>query len=111
MGWGTEFKADIYLSRMSFENKYILEDKIKETEEYINNLKTKLSLYAVSSPKDIVDPEWTDDVITWVKNQMDEILEELIVETIVLYKLNLFKETVEEDNNNFDKFNPNKNGF
>jgi hypothetical protein len=30
MGWGTSFKADIYLSRQVFNSKYELDERIKE---------------------------------------------------------------------------------
>ena len=42
MGFGTDFKADIYLSRERFETMYELDSKIEETQDYIRIAREKI---------------------------------------------------------------------
>jgi hypothetical protein len=71
MGWGTSFKADIYLSRQVFNSKYELDEKIKEVEEYIESAKQELTALAVSTPKDVIAEK---DEEGYVQNPIDEVL-------------------------------------
>ena len=71
MGWGTSFKADIYLSRQVFNSKYELDERIKEIEGYIESAKQELTALAVSTPKDVIAEK---DEEGYVQNPIDEVL-------------------------------------
>lgn len=97
MGWGTSFKTDIYLSRQIFHNKYELEQKIEENEKWINDLKQKLKMFAVANPKDIVDPEWKEEPINWLSNQIDNIMEGIEESSYENYRLELYLDYINEE--------------
>ena len=71
MGWGTSFTADVYLSRQVFQNRYELDERVKELEEYINSAKQELTALAVATPRDIIAEKNEDG---YVQNPIDEIL-------------------------------------
>ena len=101
MGWGTSFKADIYLSRQVFNSKYELDEKIKEVEEYIESAKQELTAYAVATPRDIIAEK---DESGYIQNPIDEVLRK-VNETFEwmednyrdLNKLYLYQEYLEEN--------------
>lgn len=99
MGWGTDFTVDIYLSRQIFNSSFELEDKIKEIEKEINDIKSRILMYGSSNVKDILPEDWNDEPISFIHNSVSTEFESLDEKTIELYKLNLYKET----NPNFDK--------
>lgn len=83
MGWGTTFKSEIYLSKITFGNNYEIEEYIKEKEEEIEKTKNKLCMFASSTPKDICPNEWEDEMIRFLSNEVSSLtdyLEELIIE-------------------------------
>jgi len=71
MGWGTSFKAEIYLSRQVFSSKGELDEKIKEIEEYIESAKLELTAYAVATPRDIIAEK---DESGYIQNPIDGVL-------------------------------------
>ena len=71
MGWGTTFKAEIYLNRQIFQNRYELDEKIKEIEGFIESSKRELTALAVSTPKDVMAEKDSDG---YVENPIDQIL-------------------------------------
>ena len=71
MGWGTSFKADVYLSRQVFSSKGELDERIKELEEYIESAKRELTAYAVATPRDIIAEK---DESGYTQNPIDEVL-------------------------------------
>ena len=71
MGWGTSFKADVYLSRQVFSSKGELDERIKELEEYIESAKRELTAYAVATPRDIIAEK---DESGYIQNPIDEVL-------------------------------------
>ena len=71
MGWGTSFKADIYLSRQVFNSKDELDERIKELEEYIESATRELTAYAVATPRDIIAEK---DESGYLQNPINEIL-------------------------------------
>jgi len=88
MGWGIEFKADIYLSRQSYSSKGEVEDKISEFDKEINNCEAELKMFAAANPKDIVPPDSVEDQILWLNNEINQTLEvyrELLMERYRLY--------------------------
>ncbi len=71
MGWGTSFKAEIYLSRQVFNSKYELDERIKELEENIESAKRELTAYAVATPRDIIAEK---DESGYIQNPINEVL-------------------------------------
>lgn len=92
MGWGTTFITDIYLNRQCFSNVYQVEEKIRENESAIQNLKQKLMMYVSSSPSEII-PEGWDSAIDFLHSEVKSILEELEDFELENYKLGLYLET------------------
>ena len=83
MGWGIEFKADIYLSRQSYLNKIGVEDRIAELDTDICDCETQLKMFAAATPSDVVPSDFDGDKVSWLNNEISEALEtykELIVE-------------------------------
>lgn len=74
MGWGTSFKADVYLSRQIFQNRYELDERVRELEGYINSAKSEITAYAVATPKDVMAERDEDGR---VENPIDQILRRL----------------------------------
>lgn len=96
MGWGTEFNIEIFLSKKVFSNKYEVEEKIEENKKWISDNISKLKMFAASNPRDIIDPEWKEEPINWLSNQIDDIIsgiEEFYSEN---YRLDLYLEYINE---------------
>jgi len=71
MGYGTAFTTEIYLNRQIFQNRYELDEKIKEIEGFIESSKRELTALAVSTPKDVMAEKDSDG---YVENPIDQIL-------------------------------------
>jgi len=71
MGYGTAFTIEIYLNRQIFQNRYELDEKIKEIEGFIESSKRELTALAVSTPKDVMAEKDSDG---YVENPIDQIL-------------------------------------
>jgi hypothetical protein len=71
MGYGTAFTTEIYLNRQIFQNRYELDEKIKEIEGFIESSKRELTALAVSTPKDVMSEKDSDG---YVENPIDQIL-------------------------------------
>jgi len=101
MSWGTDFVADVYLSRQAFHNIYELESKIKDNEKIIESVKHRLMMYTSANPSELIPEDWEEDSINFLAQRIEELLEELEDLTIENYKLNLYLETnpfkVEDD--------------
>ncbi len=83
MGWGTTFKPEIYLSRITFDSNWEIEEYIKEKDEDITNSKKKLFMFVAATPKDICPDDWKDEILTFLLHEINtevEHLEELIIE-------------------------------
>jgi len=97
MGWGTEFKIDIYLNRQIFTSKLEVEEKIAELDKNIENSKSMLKMFAASTPNNIVSIDWKDDAIIWLNNEVNNIFESITEETIEKHNLQLYLEYLEEN--------------
>lgn len=71
MGYGTAFTTEIYLNRQIFQNRYELDEKVKEIEGFIESSKRELTALAVSTPKDVMAEKDSDG---YVENPIDQIL-------------------------------------
>jgi len=98
MGWGVNFKTDIYLSRQEYnENIFQVKEKIDNLTDNIENIKIKLSMFCAATPKDIVPLEETS--IDWISMETQILFteyEEIIRDR---YKLYLYLDYLKEKNN------------
>ena len=108
MGWGTTFTTDIFLSRMSFDSKSEVEDKITEINNYVDICKTNIKLYASSTPRDIIPEDWKDEPIQWINNKLDEEFNSLSEYENELRLLNQYLNYLEENDINIIKKNAQK---
>lgn len=92
MGWGTTINAEIYISRVQFENKLMLEDKISELEKDIEADKSKILMFCSANPKDVVPEEWKDEPIVFIYNNVQDIFDNIHTNEILLYELYLLKD-------------------
>ena len=99
MGWGTDFTADIYLSRERFETEYELDSKIEETKDYIRVVREKI-LMACMNGKEAFNLEDCEgnifDLVDVVHRNVNEWLDWLIELNDKLCMYELLKQ-------NFDK--------
>lgn len=83
---------------MSFNSASEVEDKIKDNETLIENLKTQIKMHVAGNPKDIV-PADEPNRVEWLNMEMNHLfdaLEELYRETSLLYQ---YKEYLETESN------------
>lgn len=95
MGWGTDFKADIFLNRIVINNDSELDDLIRETEYDLNEIKTRLNMYVASNPKDITPDEWKEESLRFLHTNVTELIDELQEKTVLHYNLRLYKQYLE----------------
>jgi len=74
MGWGTDFKANIFLNRLVFSSKDEVEDKIEEIKSNIESEKRVIISYAhskeVREEGEIID---TDQLTYRINEKIDDI--------------------------------------
>jgi len=100
MGWGINFKTNIYLSRQNFSNKFEVINKIKGNDEIIKKHEDIFKMFASSTPKNIIPDDWNEQPIDWLNNSItDELINynELIIEN---YNLSLYLNYLIENNIN-----------
>ena len=99
MGFGTEFTADMYISRERFTNEHELDSKMEEVKEFIRITKEKI-LMACMGGKDafyLKDCENNDcDAVDVIHLKVTEMIDWLLECNEKLYQYELLKE-------NFDK--------
>jgi hypothetical protein len=95
MGWGTQFKTDIYLSRVSLKNISEVNDAIAECESMIKMFEQDLLILASlnNTPKKGRDLEL---VIFDIRSRVNEAFEGAKEEIINLTKLTTLKEHLED---------------
>ena len=99
---GTSFIYNFYLKHKTYSNMYQLENEIYDIESNIRDIKERIFGFVVITPTR-KDDETILDVINQLKFDIDAELEELEDEILKLYKLNLLKE--EMQNEEIDKNN------
>lgn len=101
MGYGTAFTIDVYINRQIFSNKYELENRIEEVEDYINSAKKELLALAVSTPKDVIaekdESGYPQNPIDEVLRKTSEIFEWLEDNYTELHKLYQYRQYLEEN--------------
>jgi hypothetical protein len=90
MGWGTEFKAEIYLNKQIYKSESELENTIEEYKENISHVKEQLLMFASSNVKDISPSEWEEEPIRYVHYETSKLIEYLGDLFIELYELELY---------------------
>ena len=109
MGWGTSFKKEIYLNREIFSSKYELEQKIEQNKIWITNIIQKLKMFVAANPRDIIDPEWKEEPINWLNNQIGDLIEVMEKISFENYQLNLYLDYINEEcNGEIPKINTNE---
>lgn len=99
MGWGTDFTADIYISRERFDNEHELDEKIKETKEWIQTVREKILMVCIGGKDSFNLKDCEDnncDAVDVIHRNINEWLDWLIEENDKLFCYELLKE-------NFDK--------
>jgi hypothetical protein len=109
MGFGTAFTTEIYLNRQLFENRYQLDERVKELEGYIESSKRELTALAVSTPKDIIaekdDSGYPQNPFDEVLRRTSEIFEFMEENYRDLNKLYQYQQYLDENPNvNMEKF-------
>ena len=99
MAWGTDFKADIFLSRQSYTTKYEVQDKIKFTDELITDCEKKLQMYASATPKDIISGENLENCIDWLNHEITDVLDCYRESILERYRLELYLDFMVENEN------------
>lgn len=114
MGWGIEFirkiklnklkpfDALVYFHKPSFSegNLHQIEDVIRDTKEEIETTSSQLKMFCAADPMSIIPKEWDEDPIMWLNIQIDHLINSLRENTEELYKLELYKEYLQEKENN-----------
>ena len=96
MPWGTDFKADVFLSRQEYPTKYDVESRIKEFDEFICKCESLLKMYASATPNNIIPSDNSDDPINWLNNLVSEELEMYREHIINRYNLGLYLHYLDE---------------
>jgi len=97
MGWGTDFKANVFISRMEFPSSAHVDFAIEEQERAILNAEKMLIALAAGTPKDIAPEEWGEERPRWIADSVEENITSIVEAAQMIMKLALLKE-------NFKKF-------
>lgn len=82
----------LFLQDERFDTKDGLTNLIHKSELRLESIKTELCMLSAGNTKDLVPEEYKDDVLFWIKNRIDNLMEEYECETNSLFKMNLFFE-------------------
>ena len=96
MGWGTEFRPYIYLSKEIYSTKSDIDDRIKELDKKINDCESTLKMHASSTPKDIVPPDFSETQIIWLNDQINQVLDDYQEYLLSRYRLYLYLEFIDD---------------
>jgi hypothetical protein len=78
MSWGTDVKiedGELYLIRESYSTKYEVEQAIKETEETIEQYKSRLKMLIAGDVRTFADKDC--DIAWWIENEVNDIMESI----------------------------------
>lgn len=93
MGWGTEFRTNIYLSRQVFRSEAEIEEEIISKKASLQNSKELVLMYAIGNWSEIKDKE--DDICT-LQFMIDELVQDIVTTSTDIYKLELYLDAVKE---------------
>lgn len=95
MGWGTDFTADIYLSKERFDDITQVEEKIREVKDQIEFYRQKILMICMGGKDsfDLLDCEDNRmDSVDVVQNRVNEILDFMLELNDDLFKYELLKD-------------------
>jgi len=78
MAWGTDFIAEVYLSKLIFNNEIAVQNKIDENINEMEDAKQRIKMFVSSNPSDIIPNEWNDSPIDWLNNSINDLFEAII---------------------------------
>lgn len=102
MGFGTDFKTNVYLNRQIFRNKQEVEEAIKEKEKQIQSNTELLLMIAMANPKDLVTED--EDVLYSARNRVTDHINEIISTQRELTLLYLYIDAIEDGTAKFDNY-------
>lgn len=97
MGWGIDFKADVYLSRESFNSVEELKDSIDECYSDMEDVKNQIGMYMAASVSDIVPDDWDDEKVPFLRNRLRDLFESYDMYFKRAIKLEMFLEYLEDN--------------
>lgn len=95
MGWGTTFKAEVYLNRQVFSHRSEVEYRLEEVKDSVNRCKQDIAMLVAVTPKDYSNEENPLFEMKTDLNETMEYLEDMLVERT---RLGLYLEYLEENN-------------
>ena len=101
MGWGIEFKTDVYLNRMQFGSMQEVEEKIEENKLGIEDAKQRIKMFVSATPNSIIPKDWEEEPINWLVNSVNgwfELIEDYTRENVLL---NQYVEHLEKNPMNY----------
>ena len=96
MGWGLSFKADIYLSKETYNSEHEVEQEIEDLTESIDRCKRRIALMISANPSTFIEKGEDIDPLYDLDNKISSHLESLEENIIRRYRLQLLL-------NNWDK--------
>jgi hypothetical protein len=75
MGYGIDFKANVYLNKMKFNDIQEVNAKIEDNVRAIRDAKQKIQMFVSATPNSIVPKEWEDEPINWLVNPVNDLFE------------------------------------
>jgi len=96
MGFGTSFKTEVYLNRLTFSHLSEVEEKVEDRRLHIEDIKRRLLMFASANVRDIIPDDWKDEPINWVNNNVDDLLSDFVTNVRELMHLEAFLEYVKE---------------
>jgi hypothetical protein len=100
MSWGIDFKADIFLSRISVHNLVQLEELIIEKELDLTRIQDLIYMYGSCNLNDVVPKEWEDAPIEFVYSKLKELFSEQRELITSITNLEYYKEHLIKEKNN-----------
>lgn len=96
MGWGTEFKYDIYLSRRVYRAKWEVEDDVKNVEKEVERTKEQILMFCSASPNTIVSEDYKDEAVNYIHREVSELFEFYEEQLLLLQNLKCYLEVYDE---------------
>jgi len=101
MGWGIDFKANIFLKNQNYQaNKFQVQNAIDECIVNISEYQKELLMYASANIQDVCDPEWISEPIAWLKSKINELSNDMLEEQTKLVNLQYYLEYLNEQERN-----------
>lgn len=98
MGWGTDFTANIFLNKVSYNTKDDVQDAIEDLQLEIVVYEQQIMMFASSTPKDIIPEDWKDNSIGFLFREINTLLREYNENLNNLFRLRLYLEHLNENN-------------